>query len=85
MFLFQAPASLISHMKHSFNYRLPPLRARPKRRFCGGGASSYQFIATRCCHPLIYTPFSGLQSRGAGLARLAEGFSGQDVRICFDV
>ncbi len=25
--------------------------------------------------PLIYTPFGGLQSRGAGLARLAGGFS----------
>ena len=26
-------------------------------------------------HPLIYTSNSGLQSRGAGLARQAEGFS----------
>ncbi len=52
MFLFQAPASLISHMKHSFNYRLPPLRARPKRRFCGGGASSYPVY----CYSLLPSP-----------------------------
>ena len=59
--------------------RTRPARVRPKRRFCGGGASSYQFIATRCCHPLIYTPFGGLQARGAGLVRLAEGFIHMDL------
>ena len=33
-----------------------------------------------CCHPLIYTPFGGLQSSGAGLARLAGVFSERNVR-----
>ena len=47
---------------------------RPRRRFCGGGASWYLLIDATYCHFLIYTPFGGLQSRGAGLARLAGSF-----------
>ena len=47
----------------------------PRRRsFCGGRASWYLLIDATYCHFLIYTPFGGLQSRGAGLARLAGSF-----------
>ena len=49
--------------------------ARPRRRFCGGGASWYLLIGATYCNILIYTHLGGLQSRGAELVRLAGGFS----------
>ena len=42
--------------------------------FSGGGASLFSLIDAIRCVSLIYTPFGGLQSRGAGLARLAGVF-----------
>ena len=39
-----------------------------------------------CCHPLIYTPFGGLQSRGAELIRKARPrrrFCGGGASWCY--